>query len=186
MQAGDVDAGGRIAGIGAIVLVLAMLVLGWYSIDEVTVSAAGQSQTISADDIPGDVDNTGNAFQAFSIIDILLVIAALAALAAVAMRAAGNDKSGNAGLIAAAAGALAFILVLFRLIAVPDFLGNLGNAIPDGVDVDVEAGRGIGLFVGLISSAAMAYGGYAMMNTTGTSAPAASAPPAPPAQPPAA
>jgi hypothetical protein len=56
------------------------------------------------------------------------------------------------------------VLILFRIISPPDFgVGDLGDLA--GVDV----GREIGVFLGLIAAAGIAYGGYEAMQESGTS-----------------
>ncbi len=59
------------------------------------------------------------------------------------------------GLIVAAAGAFAVLLILFRLIVVPD-----GDVDVDGVDFS----RKIGIFLGLIAAAGITFGGWTAMN----------------------
>ena len=59
------------------------------------------------------------------------------------------------GLIIAAAGAFAVLLILFRLIVIPD-----GNVDVDGVDFS----RKIGIFLGLIAAAGITFGGWTAMN----------------------
>lgn len=63
-----------------------------------------------------------------------------------------------------AAGALAVLIVLFRLLLPPD----------GGID-ELEVSRKIGVFLGLIAAAGVAFGGYTAMNErgSGTGPPAA-------------
>ena len=69
------------------------------------------------------------------------------------------------------------VLILFRIISPPDF-----GASDFGVDLDV--GRGIGVFLGLIGAGGVAYGGWVAMQEEGTSfsnaADQDAAPPPPP------
>ena len=64
--------------------------------------------------------------------------------------------------LAAGLGILAVVLILFRIISPPDF-----GAPDSGVDLDV--GRGIGVFLGLIAAGGVAYGGWVAMQEEGTS-----------------
>ena len=81
---------------------------------------------------------------------------------------------------------MAVVLILFRIISPPDF-----GASDFGVDLDV--GRSIGVFLGLIAAGGVAYGGWVAMQEEGTSSQqcrrsgrdSAAAAPAAPAAPPA-
>ena len=61
--------------------------------------------------------------------------------------------------ITAGLGILGVVLVLFRIISPPDF----------GVGDLVDVGRGIGVFLGLVAVAGVAYGGWAAMQAEGSS-----------------
>ena len=96
----------------------------------------------------GGVSASANAsaWKAFSFIDILLFLVILVAIGLVVARASGNipDLPQPPGLIVAAAGAFAVVLILFRLLVVPD----------GGVDVEgVDFSRKFGVFLGLIAAA---------------------------------
>jgi hypothetical protein len=71
-----------------------------------------------------------------------------------------------------ALGALAVLVILYRLIDTP-----APGDLPDAVDVS----RKIGLFIGLIGAAGVAYGGWRSNVETPHARPAAAAPPPPPA-----
>ena len=143
--------GEMIAGISGAILLISMF-LKWYSI---SVSGGG-----------GILGNTSfgvgsvNAWESFGIIDLILFLCALAAIANAVLKAMARDLDlpWPTATIVAAAGALAFLLILFRLLVDPVDVGDL----PGTVDVDV--GRGIGLFLGLISAAGIAYGGWRAMS----------------------
>ena len=98
-----------------------------------------------------------SAWEAFGFIDILLFLVLAVALGLVVARAADAmpDLPQPPGLIIAAAGAFAVLLILFRLIVVPD-----GNVDVDGVDFS----RKIGIFLGLIAAAGITFGGWTAMN----------------------
>jgi hypothetical protein len=114
-------------------------------------------------EVPGAGDVSGanaNAWEAFSFIDILLFLVILIAIGLVAARAAGSMPAGlpaPPGMIVAAAGALAVLLILFRLISTPG-----GDA--EGFGVEVDIGRKIGAFLGLLAAGGIAFGGWTAMN----------------------
>ena len=145
--------GEMIAAISGVVLLISMF-LKWYS---VSVSGGG-----------GILGNTSlgvgsaNAWESFGIIDLILFLCAITAIANAVLRAMARDVDlpWPTATIVAAAGALAFLLILFRLLVDPVDVGD----VPGTVDVDV--GRGLGLFLGLISAAGIAYGGWRAMSET--------------------
>jgi hypothetical protein len=157
-----VSLGEMIAGISALALFIFMF-LPWFGVDSVEGFGVG------------DIGANANAWESFSFIDILLFLAIVIVLALVLTRAAAStpDLPQSPATIIAAAGALAVVLVLFRLIFPP----GLDTGI---VDVDVDLGRKIGIFLGLIASAGIAYGGWRAMNE----APATHEPAAPTSTPP--
>ncbi|MBA3436545.1 MAG: hypothetical protein ACR2F4_03610 [Thermoleophilaceae bacterium] len=107
----------------------------------------------------GDIEGVnGNAWEFFSFIDILLLLVALLAVGMAVARAAGampSDLPAPAGMIVAVAGVLAVLLILFRLISAPD---------PDITGDAVDLSRKVGIFLGLIAAAGIAFGGYTAMN----------------------
>lgn len=158
MDVSRVSLGEMIAGISALALFIFMF-LPWFGVDSVEGFGVG------------DIGANANAWESFSFIDILLFLAVVVVLALVLTRAAANtpDLPQSPATIIAAAGALAVVLVLFRLIFPPGVDTGV-------VDVDVDLGRKIGVFLGLIASAGIAYGGWRAMNEapgTRTDAPAA-------------
>jgi hypothetical protein len=190
MDTSGLGTGEKVAAISALLLLISMFVLGWYTIDSISAEGPGGvgALEVSGSDLDnlaeqsGD-DTSGNAWEAFGFIDIICLVAILAALGVVAARATGNAVPEGAAAAVAGLGALAFVLLLFRLIVPPDLVPG---GLPDGVEVDVDLTRGIGIFVGTVLAAAIAYGGYLMMNEepAAPAAPAAgegAAPPPPPA-----
>ena len=100
-----------------------------------------------------------SAWSAFALIDLVLFLVAALAIGLAAARAAGArppDLPAPPATLVAAAGALAALLVLFRLFELPD---------PDIADADI--GRKVGVYLGLISSAGIAVGGIAAMRGIG-------------------
>ena len=128
--------------------------------------------------------DSASAWTAMSFIDILLFLIAAIAIAGALARAAGAmpaNLPAPPGTIVAAAGALAVILVLFRIIDIPH------EDIPAIAEDSIDFSRKIGVFLGLIAAGGIAFGGYTAMKerASGTAPPSAgTAPPPPPASPP--
>lgn len=142
--------GEKIAGASGVALLLIMFIFDWFSFGD------------------GAVSEGGNAWQVFGFIDIVLFVAALAAIALVVVSLTESrvDMPVALSAITAGLGVLAVLLILFRIISPPDFgLGDIADAF--GQDFDV--GRSIGVFLGLIAAAGVAYGGWQAMQDEGTS-----------------
>jgi Ca2+/H+ antiporter len=130
---------------------------------------------------PGDLETGGlSAWQWMSFLDILLFLVAAVAVAMAVLRATDSMPANlpwPPGMIVAAAGVLAVLIVLLRLIAPGD--GPL-----DELVIDADAGRKIGVWLGLIAAGGIAYGGYTAMNerASGTAPRTRAAPPPPPSE----
>ena len=149
MDTSRLTTGDIIAGVGGIVLLISLF-LPWYG---ASVDVAGFSASES-----------GSGWEAMSFIDILLFLIALVAIAVVAARAAGRlPAEVPAAVVLLGLGALAVLLVLYRIIDIP-----VEGDIPDEVDLS----RKIGVFVALIGAAAVAYGGWRRNTETPRSEPA--------------
>jgi hypothetical protein len=173
MNARDLGRGPMIAAISAIALLIIMF-LSWYGVDSISASGLGFEQEISGDQLEqfaGEEggDTSANAWQAFSLIDILLLITILGVVGLAVARAMGSaiDLPVSPSAVIAALGGIAFLLILFRLIVTPDATG--GAELPEGVELDVDVSRSIGVFLGLIAAAGMAIGGWLSMQEEGTS-----------------
>jgi hypothetical protein len=158
--------GETIAGISGLALFVFMF-LPWYGIDSVGGFGVGG----------GDV----SAWEAFSFIDILLFLVAVAVVGLVIVQLAEStpDMPAPPAQIIMVAGVVALVLILFRLIFTP-------GVDTGGLDIDVDLGRKIGIFLGLIAAAGVAYGGWRAMSESvaaGSGGAAASAAPPPPAPP---
>lgn len=142
MDTSKISFGEMIAGASAVVLLVVMF-FPWYG---ASASVGGFSATANR-----------TAWQAFSFIDILLFLVVLVTVGLVVARAAGQVPAlpQPPGLIVAGLGALAVILILFRLIVVPS-LGVSG--------VDINVGRKFGVFLGLIAAGGITFGGWTAMN----------------------
>lgn len=142
MDTSKISFGEMIAGASALALFIFML-LPWYG---ASAKVGGFSASANR-----------SAWGAFSFIDILLFLVILVAIGLVIARATGNvpELPQPPGLIVAGAGAFAVVLILFRLLVVPD----------GGVDVEgVDFSRKIGIFLGLIAAAGITFGGWTAMN----------------------
>jgi hypothetical protein len=157
MNTSRLTTGDIIAGVGGIVLLISLF-LPWYG---VSVDIAGFKASES-----------GSGWEALGFIDILLFLVSAAAVAIVAARAAGALPADiPAPVILLGLGALAVLLVLFRIIDIP------AGDVPNGVDLS----RKVGIFIALIGAAAVAYGGW----RTNSESPAARMTPATSPPPPA-
>ena len=175
MDVSRLNQGEKLAGAAGIALLLVMFIFTWFSFD-----------------VPfGDAGF--NAWESFGLIDLILFVAAVAGitLAVVAASQSKVDLPVALSAITAGLGILAVVLIVFRILSPPDFGAG-------GFGVDVDADRGIGVFLGLIAAIGIAAGGWMAMQEEGTSfgdqahrggggdepppPPAAPPPPPPPAQ----
>ena len=168
MDTSRLSQGELIAGISGLALFV-ILFLPWYGVD---VNVAGFSAS-----------ETASAWEAFDMTDILLFLVAVVAVGAAALRLADSMPEGvPVAAIVTGAGALALLLVLFRLIELP------GPDIPDVAGAGIDFGRRFGIFLGLIAAGGVAYGGYRSMSDApqpAQPAPPPAPPPVPPDKPPA-
>ena len=128
---------------------------------------------------------SANAWESFGLIDIILFLVALIAIGVAVMRALNNmpDMPYPPATLVTIAGAIALLLILFRIIDTPVDTQGV-----DGIDVQ----RKIGVWIGLLAAAALTYGGWRAMQESGASfddlksgggAPAGGAPAASPTAP---
>jgi len=105
----------------------------------------------------GDVGSVNaNFWEVSDILDILLLLVGLIAIGVALARAAGAmpaNLPAPVGTIVLGAGALAVLIVLFRLLVPPD----------GGID-EIDVSRKIGVFLGLLAAAGVAFGGYTASN----------------------
>lgn len=140
MDTSRLSVGDRIAGASGVALLIVMF-LPWYGVDA---DVGGFSFSESA-----------SAWEVLSVIDVLLFLVAAAAIAhAVAKAASALPPDLPAASLVAAAGGLAVLLVLFRIIDLPT------PDVPEVGGETVDYGRKLGVFLGLIGSAGIAYGGW--------------------------
>ena len=139
MDASKVSTGAMIAAGSGLALII-FLFLPWFG---VSVQLGGRS-----------FSESGSAWETLSVFDILLFLVGLTAIGVAVAKAAGVLPT-PVGIIVLAAGVIALLFVLFRMIDSP-----APSNLPDEVDVSLK----IGIFLGLIASAGIAFGGYTLMN----------------------
>jgi len=144
----DVDrlsTGEKIAGVSAILLFIFMF-FDWF-----TVSASNGLVSVSVG---------GSAWDALDVIPIILLIAILAAVgvAVVRLTESAFEPSISMNAVVAILGIISVLLILYRIISPPDSGFS-------GVSVDPA----VGIFLGLVAAAGIAYGGYRAMQEEGAS-----------------
>src|SRR4051812_8187887 len=135
-----------IAAASGLVLIISLF-LEWYTVD-----IRGFSGSLP----------TVTGWRALGFIDILLFLIGVIAIAVAVMRAMNfmpRNLPASTGLIVLVLGALAVVLVLFRILSIPD---EGAGALP-GVNV----GRGFGVFIALIAAAGVTLGGWLTWNEEG-------------------
>lgn len=149
MDADRLSTGEKIAGASAVLLFLFMF-LDWF-----TVNISGGEGLVS-------FSAGGSAWDVFSWIDLFLMLTVIVAVAVAVIRLSDAVVEPPFSINAAVAilGGLSVLLVVYRIIDPPIDTGGL-----PGVDV----GRSIGVYLGLLASAGIAYGGYRAMQEEGTS-----------------
>ena len=161
MDSSKLGVGEIVAGISGLALFVFMF-LPWYGVD----SVAGFG--VSAD---------ASAWEAFSFIDILLFLVAVVVVGLVIVQMAEStpDLPAPPAQIIMIAGVVALVLIVFRLLFTPDLDSS-------AIDIDVDLGRKIGVFLGLIAAAGIAYGGWRATQESATTSPTPDPVPAPPQQ----
>lgn len=147
MDTSRLGRGEMIAAASAIALLLIMFIFSWFGVEGFG----------------------ANAWESFSFIDIILFITILVAVGLAVMKA--NSQSPNlpvaGSALVAGLGILSVLLILFRIISPPDFgIGDVAEAFGGG---EADIGREIGVFLGLLAAAGIAYGGWESMREEGTS-----------------
>jgi hypothetical protein len=150
MDVDKLSSGEKVAGVSAILLFIFMF-FDWFSVE---VSGGGV--------FPGGAVGGANAWDALDFIPIVLVIAILAALGVAALRLTDSayEPPISANAVVTVLGGLSVLLILFRIVDTPDFGVS-------GLPIDVSPS--LGIFLGLLAAAGIAYGGYRAMQEEGTS-----------------
>jgi hypothetical protein len=120
--------------------------LPWFGLDEAVDLPGG----------PGTIVTQGrglNAWEAFRYVDVILLVAALLGMALLVLRAAHVMPRWRVPfpLIVTAVGALATVLIVYRLIDPPAIEGPLSGG-------SAEVGRRIGIYFGLLATAGITWG----------------------------
>ncbi len=150
MEADKLSTGEKISAVSAILLFVFMF-FDWFGVEISGVPG-----------FSGDVSGSGgSAWDALDVIPIFLMLAIVAAIGVAVIRLTDADIELPVSLnsIVAALGGFAVLLILFRIVFPPDF-GSFGG-------VEVDATLKLGIFLGLLASAGIAYGGYSAMREEG-------------------
>jgi hypothetical protein len=151
MDVDKLNTGEKIAGVSAVLLFVFMF-FDWFGVE--VSGSNGFSGTV-----PGA---GGSAWDALEFIPIILVITIVVALVNVFLRLSDSEYEPPISMNVAVAvlGGLSTLLVLFRIIDPPGF-GTFGG-------VSIDATLEFGIFLGLITAAGIAYGGYRGMQEEGS------------------
>ncbi|MGA2454186.1 MAG: hypothetical protein ABSG93_11760 [Solirubrobacteraceae bacterium] len=145
----------RIIGIGAIALFIFLFFFKWYgySSNAPTIAGVNISSSYSID-----------GWHAFSNSRWIWLITIIAALGAVAIKAGVFELKSpvQPGVLVAGLGALSTLTILYRIVHHPTASANIGS-------FHASVGIKIGIWLGLIASAIVTYGGYLGMQDEGTS-----------------
>ena len=151
MDLDKLNTGEKVAGVSAVLLFISMF-FDWFGVE--VSGSGGFSQTVP--------DAGGSAWDALDFIPIVLVVTIVVALINVFLRLSDSDYEPPVSMNVAVAvlGGLSVLLILFRIIDPPSF-GSFGG-------VSVDGTLEIGIFLGLITAAGIAYGGYRGMQEEGS------------------
>lgn len=146
MDVDKLSTGEKIVGISAVLLFIFMF-FDWFS-------AEASNGLISGSD-------SGTAWEVFSVIDLILLVTVLVAVAVAVIRLtdAAFEPPISLNAVVAVLGGISTLLILYRIVSPPDV-----NEIP-GFSIDVSPA--LGIFLGLIAAAGIAYGGYRAMQEEG-------------------
>jgi uncharacterized membrane protein YhaH (DUF805 family) len=152
MEVDRLSTGEKISAVSAILLFILMF-FDWFGAKVSGVSGFSQA-----------VEGGGSAWDALEVIPIFLMAAIIAAVAVAVIRLTDADVEPPFSLnaLVAALGALAFILILYRIVNPPGESGSVA-----GVSIDITLKFWI--FVSLAAAAGIAYGGYSAMREEGMS-----------------
>lgn len=151
MEADRLSTGEKVSAVSAVLLFVFMF-FDWFGV-----------KVSGVPGFSGDVTGSGggSAWDALDVIPIFLMLAIVVAIAVAVIRLTDADVEPPVSMnaIVAALGGLAVLLILYRIISPPDF-GSFGG-------VTVDATLKLGIFLGLLAAAGIAYGGYSAMREEG-------------------
>jgi hypothetical protein len=152
VEASKLSRGEKISAVSAVLLFVFMF-FDWFGAKVSGVSGFSGS-------IEGGGGGGGSAWDTLDVIPVFLMLAIVLAVGVAVVRLTDADLELSVSLnaIVAAGGALAVLLILYRMIDPPGF------GIP-GVAVDTTLS--LGIFLGLLAAAGIAYGGYSAMREEG-------------------
>jgi hypothetical protein len=180
MEADRLSTGEKISAVSAVLLFVFMF-FDWFG-----------AKVEGVPGFSGSVEAGGSAWDALDVIPIFLMLAIVVTIGVALIRLTDADVEPPVSMnaIVAALGGLAVLLILYRIVDPP----GGGDAIA-GVGVDITLK--LGIFLGLLAAAGIAYGGYSAMREEGATfggeadrlggggRPPAGGPPPPPSSPPA-
>src|SRR5687767_5993954 len=152
MDADRLGTGERIAGVCAVLLFIVMF-FNWFSLpDEIEGVPTGVGLAEAA-----GIDTGINAWQAYDFTDLILLVTILVAAGGAVATLMARDMAlpVAASAITAGLGILSFVFVAFSILNTPS-----------AGDTDLD--RSWGVFVGLVLTAGIAYGGWMSMQEEGT------------------
>jgi hypothetical protein len=151
MEADRLSTGEKVSAVSAVLLFVFMF-FDWFGV-----------KVSGVPGFSGDVTGSGggSAWDALDVIPLFLMLAIVVAIAVAVIRLTDADVEPPVSMnaIVAALGGLAVLLILYRIISPPDF-GSFGG-------VTVDATLKLGIFLGLLAAAGIAYGGYSAMREEG-------------------
>ena len=150
MDLDRLNTGEKIAA-GSAILLFIFMFFDWFGVE---VNGAGGF----SGSVPGA---GGSAWDALDFIPIVLLVTIIAALVMAGLRFADSTAEPPVPMstVVTVLGVISVLLILFRIIDPPSF-GSFGG-------VSVDATLDVGIFLGLISAAGIAYGGYSAMREEG-------------------
>ena len=150
MDVSKLGRGELIAGIAGVALFIFMFFswFGFSATDLVPDSVVDQAGELGIEIPTGGLEATVNAWQAFDFIDLVLLLAVLVSVGFAILGAMGTNANlpVAASALTAGIGIIATLLVLYRVIDPPS-----------------GSGREIGVWLGLVASAGIAFGGWTSM-----------------------
>lgn len=148
MDANNLRTGEKIAGAAGLALFIIMFI-GWWGAPEVSVDLGSDLGTVTAGG-----GESANAWQAADFLDLVWALTAITgvALALIALSQTRTNLPVALSALVTGLGILSVLTIVYRLI-----------------DTPLDATRKIGVFLGLLAAAAVAYGGWKAMEEEGTS-----------------